>query len=195
MAFNTEFSEVPICTASAQYQEKKIEELDKKKLPPEEYSREYDGIVEKACVCHDLGDGALLKYGLSYKGFKPVPAVCPGPNLIYFSGVFSLKEMVDHIYGKINILSQNRPRPHVFINELKLYTRYLKSLILKASAKMTAKEAECFAEFRQNLSEGIEYYKNLVNHFVEETEQSRERFLLELTALTMELEGIAWKVA
>ena len=195
MAFNTEFSEVPICTASSQYQARKIEELDKKNLPTEEYSREYDRIVEKACVCHDLGDGALLKYGLSYKGFKPVPAVCPGPNLIYFSRIFSLKEMVDHIYGKMNILNQNRPRPHVFINELRLYINYLKGLVLKASTKMTAKEAECFAEFRQNLKCGIEYYKNLVDHFLEESEQSRERFLLELTALMMELEGMAWKVA
>ena len=195
MAFNTEFSAVPICTASSQYQAKKIEELRKKNLAPEEYSREYEKIVEKACICHDLGDGALLKYNIPYKGFEPFPAVCPGPNLIYFSRVFSLKEMVDHIYGKINILNQNRPRPHVFINELRLYINYLKGLVLKASAKMTAKEAECFAEFRQNLKCGIEYYKNLVNHFLEESEQSRERFLLELTALMMELEGMAWKVA
>ena len=137
----------------------------------------------------------MLKYGLSYKGFKPVPAVCPGPNLIYFSRVSSLKEMVDHIYGKINILNQHRPRPHVFINELRLYIHYLKGLVLKASAKMTAKEAECFAEFRKNLMEGIEYYKSLVNHFLEESEQSRERFLRELAILAMELEGMTWKVA
>ena len=146
-------------------------------------------------MCKDIGEGSLLKYGLSYKGFKPVPAVCPGPNLIYFSRVSSLKEMVDHIYGKINILNQHRPRPHVFINELRLYIHYLKGLVLKASAKMTAKEAECFAEFRKNLMEGIEYYKSLVNHFLEESEQSRERFLRELAILAMELEGMTWKVA
>lgn len=195
MAFNTEFSDVPICTASSQYQAKKTEELKQKNLPPGEYLKEYDKIVEKACICHDLGDGALSKYGIPYKGVKPTPAVCPGPNLIYFSRVFSLKEMVGHIYGRINILNQNRPRPHVFINELKLYTRYLKNLVLKAPAKLSVKEAECFSEFRKNLMEGIEYYKNLANHFLEESEQSRERFLCELGILAMELEGVVWKVA
>ena len=193
MAFNTEFSNEPICTASSQYQAKKITQLKQRNLEPEEYSKEYDKIVEKTCICHDLGDGALLKYNIPYRGFEPVPAVCPGPNLIYFSRVFSLKEMVDHIYGKINILNQNRPRPHVFINELRLYIHYLKGLVLKASARMTAKEAECFTEFRKNLNEGIAYYKNLVNHFLEESEQSRERFLRELATLTMELEGVTWK--
>lgn len=195
MAFNTEFSDVPICTASSQYQAKKIKQLKERRLSPEEYAMEYDKIVEKACICHDLGDGALLRYNIPYKGFKPVPAVCPGPNLIYFSRVFSLKEMVEHIYGKINILNHNRPRPHVFINELRLYINYLKGLVLKASAKMTAKEAECFAEFRKNLMEGIEYYKTLVNHFLEESEQSREKFLRELAILTMELERMTWKAA
>jgi hypothetical protein len=194
MAFNTEFSNEPICAASSQYQTRKIEELKQKNLSPEEYSREYDKIVEKACICHDLGDGALLKYNIPYKGFEPVPAVCPGPNLVYFSRIFSLKEMVGHIYGKINILN-NRPRPHVFVNELRLYINYLKGLISKASIKITAKEAECFAEFRQNLMDGIEYYKNLAHHFLEESAESRERFLEELAALKMELEGMAWKVA
>ena len=195
MAFDTEFSSTPICTASFEYQTKKIEQLKEKNLKPEEYSREYEKIVEKACICHDLGDGVLLKHGLSYGGFKPVPAVCPGPNLIYFSRIFSLKEMADHIYGKINILNKNRPRPHMFINELRLYIHYLKGLISKASIKITAKEAECFAEFRQNLMDGIEYYKNLAHHFLEESAELRERFLEELAALRIELEGMAWKVA
>ena len=58
---------------------------------------------------------------------------------------------------------------------------------------MTQKDTQYFNEFRKNLSEGIEYYKTLVNHFLEESEQSRERFLRELATLTMELEGVTWK--
>jgi len=195
MAYDTEFSDTPICTASSQYQAKKIEQLKGKNLAPEEHAREYGKIVEKACICHDLGDGALLKYNIPYKGVEPVPAVCPGPNLIYFTRVFSLKEMVGHIYGKVNILNQNRPRPHVFINELRLYINYLRGLVLKASAGMTSKEAEYFTEFRQNLIGGIEYYKNLVNNFIEESGPSREKFLDDLAALTTELEELAWKHA
>jgi hypothetical protein len=190
MAFNTEFSEVPICTASSHYQGKKIEELEAKHLSPQEFSKEYEKIVEKSCICHDLGDGALMKYHIPYKGMTPTPAICPGPNLIYFSRIFSLKEMVGHIYGRVNLLNPNRPRPHVFINELKLYVDYLKSLVTKAQTCMTSKDVECFSEFRQNLESGIEYYKKQVNHFVEESKQSREKFLADLEALRLQIEFI-----
>lgn len=195
MAFNTEFSEVPICTASSQYQEMKIKELKEKGLAEDKFSKAFEKIVQKACICHDLGDGALAKYNLSYNGFKPVPAVCPGPNLVYFSGVFSLKEMVDHIYGKINLLNQSKYRPNFFINELRLYVSYFKGLVLNASAEMTAKEAAHYAEFRKNLTDGIQYYKTLVNQFLEESELSRDRFLNDLSILAIELEGISWQVA
>ena len=190
MAFNTEFTEEPICSASSHYQTKKIAELNQKGLGPEEYAKEYEKIVEKACVCHDLGDGVLAKYGLSYKGYNPVPAVCPGPNLVYFSKLLTLREMAGHIYGKINILSQKRPRPHMFINELRLYIQYFKNLISSASPKITAKEAEYFAEFKQNLLTGIEYYRNLVNHFIEESEQSKKEFMDYLSLLREELEKL-----
>ena len=193
MSFNTEFSKIPICTASYAYQRKKIEQLKAKNLSEQEFAREFEKIVEKACVCHDLGDGALAKHGLRYPKYEPVPAVCPGPNIVYFSRILSLKEMVDHIYGRSNVINPTMVRPHFFINELKIYIDYLKDLISKSCLKMTQKDTQYFNEFRKNLSEGIEYYKTLVNHFLEESEQSRERFLRELATLTMELEGVTWK--
>lgn len=193
MAYNTEFSDVPVCTASSQYQSKKIEQLNERNLPSEEHARLYEEIVEKACICHDLGDGAIMKYDMPYNGFKPVPAVCPGPNLVYFSKISSLKEMVDHIYGKINILNANRPRPHVFINEAKLYVDYLRNLILKTSSKMTAKDADYFYEFKKHVSDGIEYYKKISSDLIEESESSRLGFLRELAALTGELEKLTWR--
>jgi len=192
MAYNTEFSDVPVCTASSQYQTKKINQLDEMGLAPEEHAREYEKIVEKACVCHDLGDGAIMKYNLPHNGFKPVPAVCPGPNLIYFSRIFSLKEMIDHVYGKINVLNPQRVRPHVFINELRLYVNYLKGLVVRASAKMSVKEGDSFAEFRKNLRAGIEYYKTIASALVEESELSRESFRRDLAALAKEVEAVTW---
>ncbi len=192
MAYNTEFSAEPLCTASSQYQSKKIEELKGKNLPPDEHAKEYEKIVEKACVCHDLGDGALLKYDLPHNGFKPVPAVCPGPNLIYFSKVLSLREMVGHVYGKTNVLNPKRDRPHVLINEFKLYVNYLKGLVSKASARLTAKESDYFAEFRKNIREGAEYYKKLTSDFLEESEASRKKFLDEISGLIFELEKVTW---
>lgn len=191
MAFDSEFSEAPICVASRQYQEKKIEQLKQKQLSAEAYAAAYEKITEKACICHDLGDCALAKYGLSYKGHAPIPAVCPGPNLLYFSRILPLAEMVAHIYGKINVLNSKRPRPHMFINELKLYVAYLKDLTKKASPQMDGKEAEYLAEFKKNLLSGIEYYKRLLNDLLEESEQSRMEFMEHLSMLRDELETLA----
>lgn len=194
LAFNTEY-ETSMCVASAQYQSRKLKELKEKGLSESEYRMECEKILEKACICHDLGDGALLKYNIMDKGFKPVPAVCPGPNLVYFSRILSLKEMIDHIYGKINVLDEDRQRPHMFINELRIYINYLRDCIRKASAKMTSKEAEYFSEFRQNLVSGIKYYKEHLCNFLEESESSREKFLTELMTLKSELDGLTWSCA
>ncbi len=195
MAYNTEFTKEPVCTASSQYQSKKIEQLKEKKLPPEEFAHEYEKIVEKACICHDLGDGALLKYDLPYNGFKPVPAVCPGPNLIYFSRILTLQEMVGHVYGKLNVLNSKRNRSHVLINELRLYVNYLKDLVSKATMPITDKEDGYFTEFIKNINEGVEYYKKLVHDFWEESEFSREKFLSDAAEIMLELERVTWKRA
>ena len=47
-----------------------------------------------------------------------------GPNLAYFSGIRSLQEMVDHIYGRVNLISKERPS--MFLNEIVLYINYFK---------------------------------------------------------------------
>src|SRR3546814_17381850 len=51
-------------------------------------------------------------------------SICPSPNLVYFSGRFTLEQMIKHIYGKVNLLDDIE-RPNLFINELKLYVEYL----------------------------------------------------------------------
>jgi hypothetical protein len=190
MAFDTEFTEVAICTASFAYQRKKIEQLREKGLPPEEFQREFDKIVEKACICHDLGDGALAKYGLSYPKQEPVPAVCPGPNIIYFTKICSLKEMVDHIYGRVNVIDPAMRRPHVFINELRIYIEHLKRLLAKSCQDATNKEMEYFREFKKNLLSGVEYYRELAGSLREESEAAREKFVSDLFALKAQLEKI-----
>ena len=127
---NTEFTEQPICTASRQYQKLKIDQLNALSLDEGEYKRRFDAIVVKACICHDLGQPALTKNAIATKvpGFT---AVCPGPNLAYFSKIATLKEMTDHIYGRINLLNDT-PRPNMFIKELGMYVDYLKKDITKS---------------------------------------------------------------
>jgi hypothetical protein len=84
--------------------------------------------------------------------------VCPGPNLAYFSGIFSLKNMINHIYGYEN-LNNNLERPHMFINELKLYIDFLQKRIIDCSDSLSEKQSKYFSKFKSNLLAGIEYYK------------------------------------
>ncbi len=160
LSSNTEFTEAPICTASRQYQELKIKQLKEKNLPADLYEKEYDNIVAKECLCEGLGAAALLKAGLPPSHKLTAVAICPGPNLAYFSGIFSLKQMVDHIYGRINVLNSVR-RPNMFVNELVLYLDYLKNESGKYMDTATAQQTRYLRTFQTNLMAGIEYYRNL----------------------------------
>ncbi|MBI2094711.1 MAG: hypothetical protein HYT89_00905 [Candidatus Omnitrophica bacterium] len=189
LALNVEFDE-PLCTASYQYQAKKIKLLREKNLPDPEFEKEYERIVEKSCICRHLGDGALAKHGLEKDKKRLNPAVCPGPNLAYFSRIVSLEEMVGHIYGRARVIGGTVSRPHVLINEMRLYVRFLKEAILKSSSRLTRKEAEYFAEFKKNLTEAVDYYRRLADQILEESEQSRNDFLQHVFILRQELEKI-----
>jgi len=162
LSSNTEFTEVPICTASRQYQELKIKQLKAQNLPVEVYEKEYDNIVAKECLCTGLGTSALLKAGLPPSHKLSAVAICPGPNLAYFSGVFSLKQMVDHIYGRINALN-SVPRPNMFVNELALYVDYFKKEAGRLMNNATAQQGRYLRTFQSNLLSGIEYYRKLAN--------------------------------
>jgi NAD(P)H-dependent flavin oxidoreductase YrpB (nitropropane dioxygenase family) len=137
LAMNTEFGPEPLCTASAEYQAKKLAQLGS--LPPD--------IRSKQCICDQLGNSALLGLGIS-KTELPV-AVCPGPNLAYFDRTYTLEEMVDHIYGRRESLVP-ADRPHMFAKELQLYVEHCLSLSGKK-----------FDTFRAQLLEGIAHYRQL----------------------------------
>ena len=160
LATNTEFTEKPICTASRQYQRLKIAQLKKEELPDAEFKLQYDQVTEKVCLCTGLGTAALLKNHIEPQYHIKSVAICPGPNLAYFSGIFSLRQMVDHIYGRINILN-NTERPNLFINELKLYVEYLKMEIAKNVQSLNNNKIKYFKTFQTNLLEGVSYYKKL----------------------------------
>ena len=186
LSFNTEFTQKPICAASRLYQAKKLEQLATMNLPENEYKRQVDNVVKKACICHELGGGVRLKYNIS--GNKPEhPAVCPGPNLAYFSKIVTLKEIVDHVYGRINILNST-PRPHMFIKELRIYVDYLIKEIKECTCSPTAKQTQYFINFKENLLEGIKYYKELFPKMLAESMEYREKALNEVQSLREKLE-------
>lgn len=161
LSSDTEFTATPICTASRQYQDLKIKQLDAKGLDEERHARELARITEKDCLCEGLGASALLKEGMTPAHKLEAVAICPGPNLAYFSRVVPLATMADHIYGRISLLNENL-RSHMFVNELVLYVKYLHREIDQVHEDITEKQAKYFEKFRTNLLDGIAYYHQLI---------------------------------
>ncbi|MEK6481288.1 hypothetical protein WJR50_27345 [Catalinimonas sp. 4WD22] len=188
LVFNTDFTKKPICTASRQYQKRKIKELNDKKteLDREVFKKSFNKIVEKTCLCVGLSNSVLLENQIEmYRGSKGI-AVCPGPNMAYFSKTATLKEMVDHIYGKTNIV-QKENRPHMFIKELKMYIDYLQTKVEECHGQLSDSQLKYFQLFEANLEEGICYYKELFSSLTSQFEDIKSRLLQELNLLQKEL--------
>ncbi|WP_163380006.1 hypothetical protein [Cyclobacterium sp. SYSU L10401] len=185
LSFNTEFTEKPICTASRQYQDLKIKQRAKGEISEEEIN----GVLEKDCLCEGLSAPAILSGGeVPRRNLKAV-TICPGPNLAYFKGIFSLKEMVDHIYGKVS-LKLDAERPHVFVKELQLYMQHLKTEISKTVTENNKKQEAYLDKFRKNLFEGIDYYQGLVTVFAMDAVSGMEKIKYQLDHLKMELQEL-----
>lgn len=175
LKYNTEFTEKPICTSSRQYQTLKLQELANRNLPIEEYESAYNKIIEPECLCVGLGASTLLSKNIAVKPNEKV-TVCPGPNLAYFSKISSLNEMVDHIYGRTNLLDKGH-RPHMFVKELNMYLDIFKERFENFCKNMDdAKEKRQLTNFQQNIFEGMDYYKKLFS-------EKKTELLEELDAL------------
>lgn len=177
---NTEFTAEPICTASRQYQSLKIKQLKQEEADPAQLQKKVDAVTEKTCLCDGLSASAYLTYDILKPKENRAVSICPGPNLAYFSGSFSLEEMVRHIYGKLNILA-DIPRSHVFINELKLYVDYLRK-DMEANLE-DLKKAKYLQKFRDQLQNGINYYKELIPRIHIQTDTFRKKMMDELLEL------------
>ena len=179
--FNTEFTDKGICIASHQYQSLKIKELDKKNLSPKDYKIEYNKIVEKSCICVGLGTSALLANDLDTKTEGKGISICPGPNMAYFAKKMSLKEISDHIYGRLNVITRT-DRPNMFVKELKIYIDYLKNKIEETKVSRTVKQEKYFLNFANNLKEGVNYYQNLFSNLKENFKDKNSGILSELNS-------------
>lgn len=177
LAFNTEFTEKPICVASREYQSKKIASLKAMNLKPAEYEREFNKVVEKECLCEGLSTGGLLTYGIMDKKRPQGVAVCPGPNLAYFKGTFTLKQMIDHIYGRTSLLDKVS-RPNMFINEIALNIKYLKNMRME---EIGAKDlVQRFTAYKLTLLTNIQYYKEMVWEYINKPSLLPTNFLIDL---------------
>ncbi len=178
---NTEFTEVPICTASRKYQERRLERLPEEGWTAKQLAVVWKQVLAKSCLCQDLAGGATIKDEIDPHA---TPAICPGPNIVNFSKIASLKEMVSHIYGRMSLLT-NSNRPHMLIREIMLYMDCLREEGEKFSLGLLSRTPEYFREFSENLLGGIEYYRHLAEQFVAE---ERKKFLDELDVLREAIE-------
>lgn len=159
---NTEFTAAPICTASKKYQQLKINELAAANLSEGEYETRFAEITEKVCLCEGLCTSAYLKTNQLKPKESAAVAICPGPNLAYFDRIYSLDEMVNHIYGNTNLLAQS-DRTHVFINELNLYIDYLNTQVKLYFKEVNNQKMKYLNAFKLQLENGVSYYRNLFN--------------------------------
>ncbi|MFO8145924.1 MAG: hypothetical protein ACQEWG_12290 [Bacteroidota bacterium] len=188
--FNKEFTDKPICTASRQYQKAKIKELNAKKdISKEQHNKEYIKITEKSCICTGLVTTPYINLGLLKSADGDTVSVCPGPNMAYFSKKSSLSEMVNHIYGKINLLNDTY-RPNLFVKELGIYVDYLKNEIEESVETINGRKLKYFEEFKTNLLHGIEYYDTLVHEMKEETEIYKNKMKDELEKTVLQIHSI-----
>jgi hypothetical protein len=181
---NTEFTKRAICSASRQFQALKIKELKRQELDEADYQKAYDKIVDKSCICVGLGTTALLNNDLDRKDEGENVSICPGPNMAYFSKVVSKEEMIGHIYGKNNIISRI-DRPNMYVKELTMYIDYLRNKISEEITPIVPKQMRYFNKFRNNLLDGIDYYKRLYGEIKVELVSEFERLENELNAIPL----------
>ncbi|MCU4189054.1 hypothetical protein M9Q43_07730 [Flavobacterium sp. HXWNR29] len=172
LALSKEHDEKGMCTASKKYQDIKLEELNNKKdtISISEFEKIKTKITDKSCLCVGLANAAYLENDIKIKGQQQGIVICPGPNLAYFDKEISLANMVKHIYGNANVMTDEN-RPNVFVKELKMYVDYLRNEISEYTNELSAGQIKKWNLFKTNLLAGIEYYEDLfssTNFFKEE---------------------------
>ncbi|MHA3789491.1 hypothetical protein ACX0HA_14865 [Flavobacterium hauense] len=167
LALDKEYDLQGMCTASAKYQKKKVSNIMGNQCTTDiDLEQEYEKITEKSCLCVGLSNAALLENDILIKGDRGV-IVCPGPNIAYFDREYSLQEMVQHIYGGTSIIDEIN-RPNLFLKELQLNVD-----ILKTKSFETEVNDKQLAKTKNNLLEGVLYYKKL---FLERTDFKASSF-------------------
>ncbi|MEX0929663.1 MAG: hypothetical protein WD266_09670 [Balneolales bacterium] len=97
------------------------------------------------------------------------PRLWPSPNLAYFSGSYSLSEMIGHIYGR-NDLMQAKARPNMFMIELSLYVDYFRKEINSVRSPLSPVQVKYFLDFKSNLLDGIYNYRKQMTYIAKGNE-------------------------
>jgi hypothetical protein len=152
--YNTEFSEEPICLASREYQVQKLAKIEQEGYTPEQLEVVREDVMAKTCLCRDLAGGAEGKNAIKNRSHT---SICTGPNIVNFSKLATLREMVDHISGRSQLIS-SPGRPHVFLREAELYIEFVQGELDRFVLGLSSRKPSYFDEFKENLIEGLDYY-------------------------------------
>ncbi len=184
IAYNNDFTSVPLCISSRAYQKKKLDQLAAAELSAEAKEGLQEAVLVKSCICHDLAANATKPLGIDPEG---TAAICAGPNIVNFKKSVSLDEMVGHIYGRLSVLASG-DRPHMFIKELSLYIDHLRKELDCGKSEILPETTRRLVEFKANLLKGVDYYQQLAEEFVDE---KRVSFLADLRKLRDVLEPLS----
>ena len=190
LVFNTEYTDRPICTASRQYQAKKIAEIKASDLPQEMQQQQIDLLHQKECLCEGLTNATYLANGITPDSKRTGVSVCPGPNIAYFNQVVSLKDMADHIYGKLNLLKGVK-RPNLFLKELKMYMDYLENKLAELRQTPDEKQSNFYRVFQKNMQDGIAYYRQLFARYDSKWQEMKRDAMAELENFSNKLEKLS----
>lgn len=180
LALNEDYGKVPLCTGSRAYQKRRRAELDPN---APDYSLQVERLEAPACICVDLC-GSFLETVAEKEA--PPPAICPGPNIVNFARPLSLEEMVDHIYGRANVLTRE-DRVHVFHREIELYLEVLEEDLKLLRTSLESRNEKQLVRTMNTLREGLEYYRVL---FSEGSFQDSDTLVKALTPYLAQLEKL-----
>ena len=94
--------------------------------------------------------------------------------------------MVDHIYGRAQ-LPLTDGRPHMFLKELSLHVDRMKTDFDRRREGLVAAKASATEEIRNNLSQGIQLYREQASQLAAD---KKGDFLMKLDSLRRDLEAI-----
>ena len=105
----------------------------------------------------------------------------------------SLKEITDHIYGRIDVLT-HKSRPHMFLKELKLYADHLKTKIEETHGELNKRQEKYLLSFTENMKEGVNYYQQLFSKMKDKFDTSKSSVMNDLQSHMMYLEYLENKI-
>ena len=182
LALSDEYGTQGVCTASRLFQKNKIEEKGIS-----------DQITDKTCLCMGLAATAVINYGIETRESKGV-SICPGPNMAYFNQELSLQDMSHHIYnGDEGIVRTDRP--HMFVNELGMYLKYLSEKIEEHKEDWGRKSGRYLNGFTSNMNEGISYYQELFSSIGDTFNSVKESAINSLNDAAVSMQKMGEEIA